>query len=142
LPQAGAFSTKTVLAQFAQVKREALRALLHQSPHLLWEKGQRVDACSGRRDLWSTQGLTEKLVGIETIRQALLRLGVGWQRAKHWIPSPDPVYQRKKRRDALSALAEANGWEIGYVDEVWWSRVSRPTMRNWSEQGEPRAYKN
>jgi hypothetical protein len=36
------------------------------------------------------QGLTESLVSIETIRQVLLRLGVGWQRTKHWITSPDP----------------------------------------------------
>ncbi|HEU5376546.1 MAG TPA: transposase family protein [Ktedonobacteraceae bacterium] len=33
------------------------------------------------------QGLTETRVCIETVRQALLRLGVGWQRAKHWITS-------------------------------------------------------
>lgn len=77
-------------------------------------------------------------VSIETIRLALKRLGVGWQRAKHWITSPDPDYRRrKKRRDALIALAEKNGWEIGYVDEVWWSRVSQPTMHSWSELGEP-----
>lgn len=43
----------------------------------------------------------------------------------------------KKRRDALIALAEKDGWEIGYRDEVWWSRVSQPTMHRWSEQGEP-----
>src|SRR5262249_45326129 len=32
----------------------------------------------------------------ETIRQTLLRLGVSWERAKHWITSPDPAYARKK----------------------------------------------
>jgi hypothetical protein len=26
----------------------------------------------------------------------LARLGKGWQRAKHWIESPDPEYERKK----------------------------------------------
>jgi hypothetical protein len=30
-------------------------------------------------------------MSIETIRLALKRLGVGWQRAKHWITSPDPA---------------------------------------------------
>ena len=37
-------------------------------------------------------------VSDETIRQALLRLGVGWKRAKTWITSPDPSYLRKKGR--------------------------------------------
>jgi Winged helix-turn helix len=35
-------------------------------------------------------------VSIETIGQALKRLGKSWRRAKHWINSPDPDYQRKK----------------------------------------------
>ena len=30
--------------------------------------------------------------------EALLRLGVGWKRAKTWITSPDPAYLRKKGR--------------------------------------------
>ena len=34
----------------------------------------------------------------ETIRQAILRLGVRWKRAKEWITSPDPEYARKKVR--------------------------------------------
>lgn len=84
------------------------------------------------------RGLTVKQVSIETIRQALKRLGVGWQRAKHWITSPDPAYSRKKRRrDALIVLAQRCGWEIGYLDEVWWSRLSQPNLHSWSEQGEP-----
>jgi hypothetical protein len=32
----------------------------------------------------------------ETIRQALLRLEVGWKRAKRWLTSPDPEHARKK----------------------------------------------
>ena len=32
----------------------------------------------------------------ETIRTALAQLKVRWQRAKHWITSPDPAYARKK----------------------------------------------
>jgi hypothetical protein len=36
------------------------------------------------------------VLSAETIRQALLRLGVGWRRAKHWLTSPDPAYARKK----------------------------------------------
>lgn len=86
---------KTVQAQFDQAKCEALRAVLHQSPRAfgkatsLWTLELAAEVCL-------EQGLTENQVSIETIRQALKRLGVGWQRAKHWISSPDPEYLRKK----------------------------------------------
>jgi transposase len=84
------------------------------------------------------QGLTKNQMSYETIRQALKRLRVGWQRAKHWITSPDPEYiKKKKRRDAQIVLAQRYGWEIGYLDEVWWSRVSQPNMHSWSEPKEP-----
>lgn len=42
------------------------------------------------------EGLTGHVVSDETIRLALQRLGTNWQRAKHWITSPDPAYARKK----------------------------------------------
>jgi hypothetical protein len=34
-------------------------------------------------------------LSVETIRRALLRLGVGWKRAKRWLTSPDPAYAQK-----------------------------------------------
>jgi hypothetical protein len=43
------------------------------------------------------EGLTRRRVSGETIRTTLMRLlGVRWQRAKRWITSPDPLYERKK----------------------------------------------
>ena len=42
------------------------------------------------------EGLTRSRVSGETIRQAVLRLGESWKRAKHRITSPDPLYQQKK----------------------------------------------
>jgi hypothetical protein len=43
------------------------------------------------------EGITPKRVSGETIRATLMRLlGVKWQRAKRWITSPDPLYERKK----------------------------------------------
>jgi transposase len=86
---------KTVQAQFDQEKRERLRAILHHSPRnfgkksSLWTLQLAAEVCF-------EQGLTAKQVSIETIREALKKLGVGWQRAKHWITSPDPAYHRKK----------------------------------------------
>jgi hypothetical protein len=42
------------------------------------------------------EGITAEQVSGETIRQAILHLGVRWTRAKQWITSPDPEYARKK----------------------------------------------
>jgi len=42
------------------------------------------------------QGLTREAVSGETLRATLARLGVKWKRAKQWITSPDPAYERKK----------------------------------------------
>jgi transposase len=41
-------------------------------------------------------GLTPRRVSDETIRRAIRRLGSSWKRAKRWITSPDPEYERKK----------------------------------------------
>jgi transposase len=86
---------KTVQAQFDQAKCEALRALLHQSPRT-FSKATSCWTLELVAEVCFEQGLTVSQVSIETIRQALKRLGVGWQRAKHWITSPDAEYVRKK----------------------------------------------
>ena len=75
---------------------EPLRALLHQSPRCLgrgrstWTLGLLAEVC---HDL----GWTPRALSIESIRQAVGRLGISWRRAKHWITSPDPAYARKKK---------------------------------------------
>jgi transposase len=77
--------------------RRRLRDLLHRSPRdfgkptSLWT----LDLAA---EVAHAQGLTDRPVSGETIRQALIRLGVGWKRAKTWITSPDPAYARKKGR--------------------------------------------
>jgi transposase len=74
---------------------EALKDLLHQSPRnfglptSLW-------TLEGVAKVCFEQGLTEREVSDETIRDCLKRMKVGWQRAKQWIISPDPEYGRKK----------------------------------------------
>ena len=42
------------------------------------------------------EGLTKEQITGETVRATLARLGVRWERAKRWITSPDPEYERKK----------------------------------------------
>lgn len=80
---------------FSDARAEQLRALLHRSPRdfghpsSLWT----LDLAA---QVSFAQGLTPRLVSGEAIRKTLLRLGIGWQRAKHWITSPDPGYVRKK----------------------------------------------
>ena len=77
-------------------KGEQLRALLHERPRAFgkprstWTLRLAAEVC------WE-RGLTPYPVSIETIRQALKRLGVNWRRAKRWITSPDPQYALKKR---------------------------------------------
>jgi transposase len=76
---------------------ERLRALLHRSPRD-FGKPTGLWTLALAAEVASAEGFTARLVSDETIRQALIRLGVGWKRAKTWITSPDPAYLRKKRR--------------------------------------------
>ena len=80
---------------FSDEGAEQLRALLHRSPRdfdhptSLWT----LDLAA---EVSCAQGLTPTRVSGEAIRKTLLRLGIGWKRAKQWITSPDPEYLRKK----------------------------------------------
>lgn len=73
----------------------ALLELLHHSPRLagkhtsLWTLELLAEVCCAYG--WTPRQLTG-----EAIRKALGRLNISWQRAKHWITSPDPAYARKK----------------------------------------------
>lgn len=76
---------------------EALRELLHQNPRA-FDKPTSLWTLELAAQVSFEQGLTPYQVSAETIRQALKRLGKNWKRAKHWISSPDPEYERKKGR--------------------------------------------
>lgn len=86
---------KTQRAIFDESSREALRELLHQSPRT-FNKPTSIWTLAGVAQVSFEQGLSPHLVSIETIRQALKKLGKSWKRAKHWLSSPDPDYLRKK----------------------------------------------
>jgi len=87
---------KRTRAAFDEESAEALREMLHHSPR---EFGRDTS-------LWTLEmaaqvsfeeGIVQRRVSGETIRATLVRLlGVRWQRAKRWITSPDPLYERKK----------------------------------------------
>jgi transposase len=72
-----------------------LAELVHRSPRdfglqtSLWSLALLAKMCF-------EQGIVTRSVSYETIRRALLKLGIDWQRARHRITSHDPQYERKK----------------------------------------------
>lgn len=76
-------------------KTEHLRELLHRSPRE-FGKARSTWTLELAAEVCVEEHLTLQRVSDETIRQALLRLGVKWQRARDWITSPDPEYLLKK----------------------------------------------
>ena len=92
----GSSTPKRVYAAFDANSAERLRGMLHRSPRefgyesSLWTLEMAAEAAF-------EEGLTERRVSGETIRATLWRLlGIRWLRAKRWITSPDPLYERKK----------------------------------------------
>jgi transposase len=85
----------TIRPAFDAAATERLRALLHRSPRdfgrdtSLWTLPLVAEVAAA-------EGLTAGPVTGETVRATLARLGVRWQRAKHWLVSPDPAYAQKK----------------------------------------------
>ena len=91
----GSRRAKTIHRAFSPAAAERLRALLHQSPRT-FGKPTAVWTLDLAAEVSVERGLTTERVSDETIRMTLKRLGIGWQRAKRWITSPDPEYARKK----------------------------------------------
>lgn len=74
---------------------EQMRTVLHQSPRT-FGKPTSVWTLALLAEVSCEQGVTSTPLSQETLRRALIRLGINWKRAKHWIASPDPGYARKK----------------------------------------------
>ena len=134
----GSSRPHTIRPAFDDAAAARLQALLHRSPR---EFGHPTS-------VWTlplaaatafAQGLTTTPVSGETVRLTLARRNVRWRRAKHWITSPDPAYQRKKRqRDRLIRLAQTHPeWLVGFADEGGWSRVAQPALHAWAALDQP-----
>ena len=93
----GSSRPHTTRAKVDAATGEQLRALLHRSPRT-FGKPTGVWTMALAAEVSAAEGITPERVSGETIRQAILRLGVRWRRAKRWITSPDPEYARKKVR--------------------------------------------
>lgn len=92
----GSSRPKRTRDAFNEESAEALRGLLHRSPR---EFGRDTSlwTLSMAAEVAFEEGITQRRVCGESIRATLSRLlGVRWQRAKRWITSPDPLYERKK----------------------------------------------
>ncbi len=84
-------------AAFDEKSAEAVRELLHRSPREFGRDSSLWTLEMAAAQVSFEEGLIERRVSGETIRATLARLlRVRWQRAKRWITSPDPLYERKK----------------------------------------------
>jgi len=86
---------KTTQPIFTEEGRERLKALLHRSPRD-FGKETSVWTLQLAAEVSFAEGITPRLVSDDCVRIALKRMKVSWKRAKHWITSPDPEYERKK----------------------------------------------
>jgi transposase len=92
----GSSRPKRVHAAFDEQSAEQLREMLHRSPREFGRKSS-LWTLEIAADVAFEEGLTRERVSGETVRATLSRLlGVRWMRAKRWITSPDPLYERKK----------------------------------------------
>ena len=93
--QRGSRRPKTAEPVFTSERREQLKALLHRSPRDFGKESS-VWTLALAAEVSFGEGITLRLVSDDTVRNALKRMKVSWKRAKHWITSPDPAYERKK----------------------------------------------
>ena len=92
----GSSRPKHIHAAFDESGGQALREMLHRSPRE-FGRDSSLWTLEMAAEVAFEEGLTNERVSGETIRATLERLlGVRWQRAKRWITSPDPLYERKK----------------------------------------------
>jgi transposase len=121
----------------AELDEQRLQELVRQSPRLFGKK-RSTWTLQLLADTCSETGIADNRICASTVRRALKRIGVTWRRSELWITSPDPHYAEKKaRRDRFIRLAGKHPeWVVGFVDEVWWSRLARPSLRAWSA-GDP-----
>jgi hypothetical protein len=88
---------RTVHGAFDEERAEKLKGLLHRSPREFGRPSSSWTLAMAA-EVSFDEALSEKEVSGETVRATLApRMGgVPWQRAKRWITSPDPEYERKK----------------------------------------------
>lgn len=89
---------KTIKTAFDAEGRDRLLEIAHTSPRD-FSRARAVWSLETLAEVSFEEGLTQEQVSHETIRRAIDRLGSSWQRAKHWITSPDAQYELKKNSE-------------------------------------------
>jgi transposase len=87
-------------AVFSSESVEQLKEILHQSPRNFGKTTSLWTLNLAAEISYENKLIKERISG-ETIRATLKRFGMKWTRAKHWITSPDPDYERKKNDETV-----------------------------------------
>ena len=93
--QAGSNKPLSVEPILTASKCQRLQEIMHQSPRV-YDKNQSSWTLKLLAEVCQEVGLSETVLSAPTILDAVVRLGSSWKRAKHWIVSPDPLYELKK----------------------------------------------
>jgi transposase len=93
--QEGSHRNLSSSATFDAARREQLQALAQRRPRDFGHPTS-VWTLPLLAEESACQGITPQPMSTETVRQAILQLGSSWKRAKRWITSPDPAYERNK----------------------------------------------
>jgi transposase len=93
--QAGSSRPREVHAAFDEGGAKSLRQMLRRRPSEFGKEGT-FWTLAMAAEVSFEEGMTDRRVSGETVRATLARLGVRWERAKRWMESPDPEYERKK----------------------------------------------
>jgi len=80
---------------FDDEAREQLREMVQQSPRRYGYANSRW-SLQRLADVSYREGLTDRVVHIDTVSETLRQMDINWRRAKHWITSPDANYAVKK----------------------------------------------
>ena len=91
----GSHRPHTVHSAFDPAAAARLKDVLHRSPRDFGHPTSLWTLDLAAQTAYAA-GLTATRVTGETVRATLARDKVHWKRAKRWITSPDPAYERKK----------------------------------------------
>ena len=80
---------------YSDQARERLREIIRHSPRTYGYESS-LWALEMLAEVSHQKELTGYRVHKDTVSQTLMEMGVNWNRAKHWINSPDEQYERKK----------------------------------------------
>lgn len=75
--------------------RERLREILQESPRSYGYANSRW-SLHRLAEISYQEGLTDRVVHIDTVSETLRQMDMQWRRARHHISSPDPHYAAKK----------------------------------------------